>query len=53
MNGLKMIKHTRNTFWDVTDTAGFQNTTAPGEGERSHIQLCGNYRHDDNVHIDG
>ena len=33
MTGLKMIKHIRNTFWDVTDTVGFQNTTALGEGE--------------------
>ena len=32
--GLKMILHTRNTFWDVTDTGGFQNTTDLGGGKR-------------------
>ena len=29
-----MIKHKRNTFWDFTDTVGFQNTSAlAGKGE--------------------
>ena len=34
-----MLLHMRNTFWDVTDTGGFQNTTDLGGGKRGPWNL--------------